>query len=466
MREVVLRGETDWDGWRAAARALVLDGVPPEAIAWRVGAEDAALPPPRPGGFALPRALVALAAQAIQARDPDRFALLYRLVWRVHAGEPVLEDRGDPDLPRARRLAFAVRAAAHRMRAELRFAPVPTGEAGAGGTRWLGWYAPAQFVLEANALLLARGFPAISVSILTPEASAHWDAGSGGVPRFGPGVDPAAIADDAALAAFWALYGAELIAAAGRTSALPEAEALDEPLRPPDRPLPGPVVLPRRAGDAPGALDPGLPVAGRDQAPAAALAQAAAEAAACRRCALWEAATQTVFGEGPAAVRMMLVGEQPGDREDIVGRPFVGPAGLLLDRALAAAGIDRRTVWISNAVKHFKFVPRGRRRLHQSPDAAEAAACRFWLDVELVRLAPSVLVLLGATAARTVLGRPVTIGRERGRPIRLSESCTAVVTVHPSFLLRLPEEAQQAREYAAFVADLRLAAALGPGLGG
>ena len=461
MREVVLRGETDWDGWRAAARALVLDGVPPEAIAWRVGEGPAAPPEGRAGGFALPRALVALAAQAIQARDPDRFALLYRLVWRVHAGEPVMEDRGDPDLPRARRLAFAVRAAAHRMRAELRFAPVadgvPDGEAEAGGTRFLGWYAPAQFVLEANALLLARCFPALSVSILTPEASAHWDGGTGGVPRFGPGVDPAAITDDAALGAFWSLYGAELVTAAGRTSALPEAEALDEPLRPPDRPLPFPVVLPRRAGVAPMALD---------QAPAAALAQAAAEAAACRRCDLWEAASQTVFGEGPAAARMMLVGEQPGDREDIVGRPFVGPAGLLLDRALTEAGIDRRTVWVSNAVKHFKFVPRGRRRLHQSPDAAEAAACRFWLDVELVRLAPSVLVLLGATAARTVLGRPVTIGRERGRPVRLSDSCTAVVTVHPSFLLRLPEEAAQAREYAAFVADLRLAATLGPTPGG
>ena len=453
MREVVLRGETDWDGWRTAARALVLDGVPPEALRWRVGEGPAALPEARPGGFALPRALVALAAQAIQARDPERFALLYRLVWRVHAGEPVLEDRGDPDLPRARRLAFAVRAAAHRMRAELRFAPVADGVAEAGGTRFLGWYAPAQFVLEANALLLARCFPALSVSILTPEASAHWDGGTGGVPRFGPGVDPAAIADDAALAAFWALYGAELIGAAGRTSALPEAEALDEPLRPPDRPLPFPVVLPRRTGSA-------------QAGPAAALEQAAVEAAACRRCALWEAASQTVFGEGPAAVRMMLVGEQPGDREDIVGRPFVGPAGLLLDRALAEAGIDRRTVWVSNAVKHFKFVPRGRRRLHQSPDAAEAAACRFWLDVELVRLAPPVLVLLGATAARSVLGRPVTIGRERGRPIRLSETRTALVTVHPSFLLRLPEEAAQAREYAAFVADLRLAAAVAAGLAG
>ena len=445
MREVVLRGETDWDGFRAAARALVLDGVPPEAIAWRAGAAEAALPPPGPGGFALPRALVALAAQAIQARDPGRFALLYRLIWRAHAGEPVLEDRGDPDLPQARRLAFAVRAEAHRMRAELRFAAV----AEAGGTRFLGWYAPAQHVLEANALLLARGFPALAVSILTPEASAHWDPGSGGVPRFGPGVDPAAIADDAALAAFWALYGAELIAAAGWSSALPPAEALDEALRPPDQPLPGPVVLPRHAGAAAAALD-----------------RAAAEASACRRCDLWEAASQTVFGEGPAAVRMMLVGEQPGDREDIVGRPFVGPAGLLLDRALAEAGIDRRTVWVSNAVKHFKFVPRGKRRLHQSPDAAEAAACRFWLDVELVRLAPPVLVLLGATAARTVLGRPVTIGRERGRPIRLSDACTAWVTVHPSFLLRLPDAAAQAREYLAFVADLRLAAALAGGEAG
>ena len=191
-----------------------------------------------------------------------------------------------------------------------------------------------------------------------------------------------------------------------------------------------------------------------------ALERAAAEAADCRRCPLWANASQTVFGEGPAGAAMVLVGEQPGDQEDIQGRPFVGPAGQVLDRALREAGVQRRTVYVTNAVKHFKFIPRGKRRIHQKPDGGEIAACRFWLDIELAEIRPRVTVAMGATAARAVLGRVVTIGRERGRPIQLLGQGTALVTVHPSYLLRLPDEEAKLREYAAFVADLRQAAAL------
>jgi DNA polymerase len=190
-----------------------------------------------------------------------------------------------------------------------------------------------------------------------------------------------------------------------------------------------------------------------------ALTQARADAAACRRCGLWEHATQTVFGEGPRGAAMMLIGEQPGDQEDLAGRPFVGPAGQILDRALAEAGIDRRTVYVTNAVKHFKFEPRGRRRIHAKPDSGEIVACRFWLDLERAEVRPRVTVMLGASAARAVLGRAVTIGRERGRAISLPDG-TGFVTVHPSYLLRLPDEEAKAREYAAFVADLRAAASL------
>jgi DNA polymerase len=167
-----------------------------------------------------------------------------------------------------------------------------------------------------------------------------------------------------------------------------------------------------------------------------------------------------VFGEGPAGARLMFVGEQPGDQEDVIGRPFVGPAGQMLDRALEEAGIDRRAAYVTNAVKHFKFAQRGKRRLHQKPEAPEIQACRFWLDVERVRLAPSLIVLLGVTAAQAVLGRTVTITRERGRPIRLSDTETAFVTVHPSFLLRVPDEHARHREYQAFVRDLRKVAEL------
>ena len=179
------------------------------------------------------------------------------------------------------------------------------------------------------------------------------------------------------------------------------------------------------------------------------------EASDCRRCHLWEPATQTVFGEGPAHAKAIFVGEQPGDQEDVIGRPFVGPAGQIMDRAMEEAGLDRRTVYITNAVKHFKFEPRGKRRIHKTPEAPEIRACRFWLDVELVRLQPKLVVAMGGTAARAVLGRAVTITRERGRPIELADGQSAFVTVHPSFLLRLPDEEAKAREYRAFVADLR-----------
>jgi uracil-DNA glycosylase family protein len=209
------------------------------------------------------------------------------------------------------------------------------------------------------------------------------------------------------------------------------------------------VIAPRRPAETTQAAAP----------PPEALAAAAEEAAHCRRCPLWANATQTVFGEGPGDAAMMLIGEQPGDQEDLAGRPFVGPAGQVLDRALRAAGVDRTQVYVTNAVKHFKFIPRGKRRIHQKPDGGEIAACRFWLDLERTEIQPRVTVLMGATAARAVLGRAVTIGRERGRAIPLGSE-TAVVTVHPSYLLRLPDEESKEREYAAFVADLRRAAAL------
>jgi uracil-DNA glycosylase len=190
------------------------------------------------------------------------------------------------------------------------------------------------------------------------------------------------------------------------------------------------------------------------------LADVAQEARRCRRCPLWEPATQTVFGEGPADARLVLVGEQPGDQEDLQGRPFVGPAGAVLRRALGEAGIDPAKAWVTNAVKHFKFVvQRGKRRIHQKPNVIEIEACRYWLERELELLHPDMIVALGATAARGVFGREMAIQKNRGRIVRLGNGPQALITVHPSFLLRVPDEAARATEYERFVADLRLAAA-------
>ena len=182
------------------------------------------------------------------------------------------------------------------------------------------------------------------------------------------------------------------------------------------------------------------------------------EAADCRACPLYKDATQTVFGEGPPTARIMLVGEQPGDKEDLAGKPFVGPAGQMLDRALEEAGIDRSKVYVTNAVKHFKFVPRGKIRLHQKPSTQEIKACRQWYERELAAIKPDLVVAMGATAAQSVLGKITPINKNRGRLIDLDDGTRALVTVHPSYLLRLPDADAKAREYQHFVQDLKTAA--------
>ena len=182
------------------------------------------------------------------------------------------------------------------------------------------------------------------------------------------------------------------------------------------------------------------------------------EARHCRACHLWKNATQTVFGEGPQNAQMMLVGEQPGDKEDLAGKPFVGPAGLMLDRALQQAGVDRKKVYITNAVKHFKFVPRGKIRLHQKPNTPEIKACRQWYERELAVIKPDLVVAMGATAAQCVFGKLTPINKNRGHLIDLPDGIKVLVTVHPSFILRQPDEDARAREYARLVDDFRIAA--------
>lgn len=426
MPVATLAHETDWTTWRRATRAFVLAGAAPSELRWTVGDTGDALPD-ADGSFTLSRTLLALIAQAFQVREVERFALLYALVWRTHTGELTLNDGDDADLRVARRWALAVRADAHRMRTHIRFAQTTLDDQ----PHFLGWYQPDHFVLEANARLLARRNPARGFTIVTPDGSAHRDRNG---LRFGAGLHHPG--DDETLLAWWETHYERILRAAHSGGGLPEAEELDEDPRPLDRPPIGPVVLAESQTGGTQTL--------------------AREARGCERCSLYGPATQTVFGEGPRDAHVLFIGEQPGDQEDIIGRPFVGPAGQLLDTALEEAGIDRRRIAITNAVKHFKFTPRGRRRIHQPPSPQEIEICRFWLDAERTALNPTLLVLLGGSAGRAVLGRPVTVTRERGRPFKLADGCTAFLTVHPSYLLRQPDEASRAREYEAFVRDLRI----------
>ena len=181
------------------------------------------------------------------------------------------------------------------------------------------------------------------------------------------------------------------------------------------------------------------------------------EAARCRRCPLYKDATQVVFGEGPANAAVMLVGEQPGDQEDRAGHPFVGPAGRILDRALAEAGLDRSTSFVTNAVKHFKHELRGKRRIHKTPNTGEVTACRWWLDAERRIVRPRVIVALGGSAGLAVFGKPTPIARFRQQAIQLPDQAQGVITYHPSYLLRVPDAEAKAKAYAMFVEDLKFA---------
>jgi len=469
LRSVVLAHEVDWAGWRAAARALALADVAPEDVVWSVRNVDDLFAEPESeaetvaptGAFTVPRALVALAETVIQAREPERFALLYRLIWRAHRGEKhVLEMTTDPDVQRTQRLAQAVRRDTHKVRAFVRFREVTEPE----GTRYVSWFEPDHYIVEANAPFFARRFATMTWSILTPYRSAHWD---GETLRFDMGASPSDVPDDDRLEAYWRAYyssifnPARLKIGAMRSEMpqkywrnLPEAAAIPELIRTASGRVDSMVEQPVLSAPRPARV-----VAAPMAEHGSPLHEAAREAADCRRCPLWEPATQVVFGEGSPSARVMMIGEQPGDQEDLAGRPFVGPAGQLLDRAMVEAGLDRQTVYVTNAVKHFKFVPRGKRRIHEKPGTGEINACRFWLDIERAEIKPALTVMMGATAARAVLGRAVTISRERGQPMPLPDgkggNTTGFVTVHPSFLLRVPDEETRAREYAAFVEDLR-----------
>ena len=466
LQSIVLKHVVDFEGWRQAARSLAINGVSPEDTLWSVEeardlfAEEVTSQA-APGSFSVPRGLVELAETAIQARDPERFALLYALIWRTHRGEKhLLEDAADPLVQRVNRLAQSVRRDTHKMRAFVRFREVSED----GATRYVAWFEPEHYIVEANAPFFIRRFATMTWSILTPYRSAHWD---GDMLRLGAGAQPAEVPDDDALEAYWRAYFSSIfnparLKVSAMTSEmpkkywrnLPEAAAIPDLIRQSQERTAAmvetPTISPERA-----------PRQRAEPAPATqnypeGLSELAEAATACTRCDLYKHATQTVFGEGPLDARLMLVGEQPGDQEDLAGRPFVGPAGQMLDRALAQAGIDRAGVYVTNAVKHFKFEPRGKRRIHATPDRTEIQVCRFWLDQERDLVKPVVTILLGASAARAVLGRAVTISRERGRPIPLAGG-QVMVTTHPSYLLRLPDEESKQREYLAMVEDLRLA---------
>ena len=451
----------DFDGWREAARDLAEAGVPASAVVWQVAGGEPDLfgtdvNPSPAASFPVPRAFVDLARDVVCHSNPERFAMLYAMLLRLKSDRHAVEDEADPLVRRLQDFAKGVRRDIHKMHAFVRFREFDG--------RYVAFFEPEHHIVRRAASFFVDRFANMRWSILTPELSIHWDAerlseGPGATREDAPSGDP--------LEETWRTYYASIFNPARlKVGAMMKEMPKKYWRNMPETSLVQPLIAEarnrelqmidasvvkeglRHALEAERRIEPG----GNLRASWEVLLK---DARKCTRCDLYKHATQTVFGEGPLDAAIMFVGEQPGDQEDIAGRPFVGPAGQLFDAALEKAGIDRSTVYVTNAVKHFKFELRGKKRIHSKPGAGEIEACRWWIEHERELIRPPVTVALGATAAHSLFGKSMAIGKNRGAALELPDGSECWITVHPSFLLRIPEEDRRREERALFVRDLK-----------
>ncbi len=458
-----------WDAsaWRAHARAALLAGIAPENVVWNAGAQGGLLGGAnvidQPAIRAAPHVsknFLSLASLVLCHRDPHRHALLYRLLWRIANGEPELLARAtDPDMHRAVEMAKSVRRDSHKMKAFVRFRAVP-GEDNA----FVAWFEPDHFIVDRVAPFFMRRFAGMRWAILTPYRSTLWDGTS---LTFGDGRTRSDAPSDDAQESLWRTYYANIFNPARLNPDMMRQEMAQKywKLLPEAHLFP---TLIRDANQRTHAMREREPEPVRRRVPQSVQTPPAIEqglrgmrqaARTCRNCELWQSATQTVFGEGPENARIMLIGEQPGDEEDLVGKPFVGPSGKLLDRALRELGLDRSQMYVTNAVKHFRFELRGKRRLHRNPERSHERACAMWLEGEFAFVKPEVVVCLGASAARAIFGSSFRLSDERGQWQTTPGGKRAFGTVHPSSILRT-EPSQRDEAYASFVNDLRILSTL------
>ena len=461
----VVRLAQSFDAWRAAARDLIARGVPPADVAWQSlpgdgdlfsstpDATDTSAPPLR-----LPRQLVELLESAACFNVHDRWAFLYQVLWRWQLGQHDVLSPADADGARLHAMAKAVHREEHDMHAYVRFRERSEAE---GAPRFVAWYEPVHEVLPQVARHFARRMGSISWMIATPAASMLWD---GQTLHAGPALLRGAAEIDDAGEALWLTYYRSIF-----NPARVNADLLHSHI--PSRfwkNLPEGAIVPAMlSGAANGERRTGQ-TASVGQRSGAAMIPISAERAQpardapttldrCRRCELWQHATQAVSGVGPHTARIMLVGEQPGDQEDLAGLPFVGPAGALLEQALREAGVARDSVYVTNAVKHFKWEPRGKRRLHKTPAQREILACHGWLEEEIERVQPQVIVALGSTALKSILqDGAASMTPLLGTPVQ-HDGRSVVAVYHPSYVLRAPDAASRRQAYKAIVEGLRQA---------
>lgn len=450
--------------FRVHARALLDECARPEDLTWDdgsagqaslFGAQASPAAPRASSRRNVPAAFLAQAEIAALHAAPSRWDLLYRLAFRLTHDEPsLLEDVVDPDVARFRELVMQVRKDEHRMHAFVRFRSVTAED---GGEVYVAWYEPEHDVLPLGAAHFARRYPNMRWAILSPSRSVVWD---GAALESGPGAPRSEAPTTDALEELFRTYYASIFSPARTNLALFERHV-------PSRfrgSMPETAVVAELIRSAP---ERTRAMATKKTSPSLAFVppdadhdELARAAQGCRACDLYERATQAVFGEGATNASLVLVGEQPGDQEDLHGHPFVGPAGRVLDEALVAAGIPRGEVYVTNAVKHFKWEPRGKRRIHSKPSPVEVHACRGWLETELSLVRPEVVVCLGATAAQALLGRTFKVTQQRGQVVDASPFAPhAVATWHPSAVLRADAaDGSMERMREELAADLAVAA--------
>ena len=455
--------------WRRAARTLLAQGVAPHEVDWATHGEAdlfgddtsaSAIPDLAPSAaLRVSSSLMSLLEAAACFRAPDRWALLYRILWRSQQGDATAMSAADVDGARLHAMAKAVKREAHKMHAFVRFRER---DPAAGDPRFIAWFEPAHDVLANAAGHFARRMGRASWLIVTPDGTA---ASDGETVRFGPAPEgrPAEVDIDDHGEALWLTYYRSIYNPSRLNSSAME---MHMPVRywknlPEGRLIPGLISAAsagaRRTGQAQGVgvrQGTQVRVEAAQAMPPRALPSALSQ---CRHCELWRNATQAVAGVGPVSAALMLVGEQPGDQEDLTGVPFTGPAGKVLDRALLDAGIDRKAAYLTNAVKHFKWEPRGKRRIHKTPAQREVDACNPWLKQELAAVAPVVVVALGSTALRSLTGRrDLSLTAVQGQVLEI-DGRRIVPTWHPSYVLRLPGKQEQDAAFGEMLAALLVA---------
>jgi len=468
---VELDAPDDLDGWKRSAAALDCAGVSEDRIRWRLRDEvdndlfGGAVPVPSPVQRVqtIRADFGSLCDQLLLHQSGNRFALAYRLYRRLRNEPDLLKRLHDPDVSMAQQMIRAVRREIHEMHAFVRFRQVLQDS---GESVYIAWFEPEHYVARAAAPFFARRFSTMPWSILTPYLCVHWQADK---LHFAQGVGRDEAPDDDALEELWRVYYSSIFNPARLNikamkaempvrywKNLPEARAISSLVKASGSRVQ--TYLNSEAPDDESTIKARWQVAEKSECATTptTLEDLALAQQSCRRCPLHCAATQVVSGEGPAHAQLMIVGEQPGDREDLEGRPFRGPAGQVFDAACQRTGLERKDVYVTNAVKHFKFEPRGKRRIHKTPNAREIDHCRFWLDLERRILKPKLILALGSTAVRALSGRAVTLGDIRGQAIFLGDAYM-LATVHPAFLLRLTDPDEKKLQWLAFLSDMTAA---------